>query len=413
MGIFTQLAKAYSRWEAPIVPIKGDGFNLLGDHFHPALVLLGPIYALFPSGLTLLVVQAVCFAISAGIVASAATRSLGVIPGLCFGITLGLSWGLQTAAEAQFHEIAFAVPLLAYSCSALADSRYRAAAIAAAPLVFVKEDLGITVAAIAVLLTWRSHDRRWLYLAAWGIVWFIIAVGIVLPLVNSNGRYAYGFSEAGTDPVAALLTGLTAGPKYEVVVLLIAVTAGLALRSPIVLLTLPTLAWRFVSSNENYWGTTWHYNAVLMPIIVVAALDSAIRLTHAHGDARSRVAGGTVLFAPVVAIGLTLAFPLGQSLQPTSNAIREASAAAVLKQVTAGARVESDITLLAYLAPRSTAYWSGNTRNPVPDFYVVDRGLQLDPLGRGAVEAAEDSHPGQRFELVYDSADFQVAAHAD
>src|SRR5690625_7364532 len=42
LGIFTQLAKAYGGLDAPIVPIKGDAVNLLGDHFHPILVLLAP-----------------------------------------------------------------------------------------------------------------------------------------------------------------------------------------------------------------------------------------------------------------------------------------------------------------------------------------------------------------------------------
>ena len=31
LAIFTQLAKAYASVEAPVVPIKGPGFNLLGD----------------------------------------------------------------------------------------------------------------------------------------------------------------------------------------------------------------------------------------------------------------------------------------------------------------------------------------------------------------------------------------------
>ena len=48
----------------------------------------------------------------------------------------------------DFHEIAFAVPLLAFSLSALVRGRIRAAVAWALPLVFVKEDQGFTVAAI-------------------------------------------------------------------------------------------------------------------------------------------------------------------------------------------------------------------------------------------------------------------------
>ncbi len=43
LAIFSELAKAYAHFQTPIVPVKGDGYNLLGDHFHPILILLGPI----------------------------------------------------------------------------------------------------------------------------------------------------------------------------------------------------------------------------------------------------------------------------------------------------------------------------------------------------------------------------------
>ena len=44
LAIFTEAAKSYSHFSAPIVPVKGPGYNLLGDHFHPILVLLGLVY---------------------------------------------------------------------------------------------------------------------------------------------------------------------------------------------------------------------------------------------------------------------------------------------------------------------------------------------------------------------------------
>ena len=64
------------------------------------------------------------------------------------GAAYGLSWGLQQMIDFDFHEIAFAVPLLACSLSALLRGRTRAAVLWALPLVFVKEDQGFTVAAI-------------------------------------------------------------------------------------------------------------------------------------------------------------------------------------------------------------------------------------------------------------------------
>src|SRR5262249_46369324 len=52
----------------------------------------------------------------------------------------------------DFHEIAFAIPLLAFSLSALVRRRLRPAVLWALPLVFVKEDQGFTVAAIGLVI---------------------------------------------------------------------------------------------------------------------------------------------------------------------------------------------------------------------------------------------------------------------
>ena len=156
-GIFTEAAQAYSRFEAPIVPIKGPGYNLLGDHFHPLLALLGPIFRLFPSALTLLVVQDVLIAVSVLPIARLAQRLLGRGGALLVGLAYGLGWGLQGAVAAQFHEVCLAVPLLAFGGVAFVERRWSACMAWLAPLVLVKEDLGLTVFMAGLAIAWRGR----------------------------------------------------------------------------------------------------------------------------------------------------------------------------------------------------------------------------------------------------------------
>ena len=126
LAIFSELAKDYAHFQAPIVPIKGEGFNLLGDHFHPILVLLGPVWRLFPTPLALLIVQDVLLAVSAWPITRLAMRTLTPWAGGALGLFYVLSWGFQGAVSAQFHEIAFAVPMLAWASTAFAERRWRA-----------------------------------------------------------------------------------------------------------------------------------------------------------------------------------------------------------------------------------------------------------------------------------------------
>ncbi|MEE6294770.1 DUF2079 domain-containing protein [Georgenia wangjunii] len=278
LGIFTQLAKAYGNLEAPIVPIKGEGFNLLGDHFHPVLVLLGPLYRVFPSGLTLLIVQALLVAVSVVPLTRVAIDRLGRWPGVAAGAAYAFSFGIQGAVGAQFHEVAFALPLLGLSLEAFLRGRHLAAAVWAAPLVLVKEDLGLTVLVLGLVIAWGGTVRAGAALAAWGLAWFVLATVVILPALNPRGQWDYTdrltLGDAVGDPLGTLADVLSPGEKVVTLLMLAAVAGVVGVRSPLVLAMVPTLAWRFLGNVPFYWGWTWHYNAVLMPVALAALLDA-------------------------------------------------------------------------------------------------------------------------------------------
>ena len=127
LGIFTEYVRQLAHLRAPVVNIHGPGFNLLGDHFQPIVALIVPFFLLFPSPATLLVAQALLTAVSVVPVSRAAAAMLGRGAGWAIGAAYGFSWGLAQMIDFDFHEIAFAVPLLACSLSALVRGRTRAA----------------------------------------------------------------------------------------------------------------------------------------------------------------------------------------------------------------------------------------------------------------------------------------------
>ena len=322
LAIFSELAKAYAHFQTPIVPVKGDGYNLLGDHFHPILILLGPIWRLFPTPLSLLITQDLLLAFSAWPLTRLASRLTNQWVAGGLGLVYVLSWGMQGAVAAQFHEIAFAMPLLAYASVAFVERRWGAVTAWSVPLVLVKEDMGLTVLMIgvAVILTsavpaWyrtctvirpggRGADgldaagdaagnapkddaarnrRRGLRLGVGmivgGIAAFLFAIQVFLPAFNINGVWDYGLSsqDKPTSPDAL--------PQKATVVVMLILTSGIiGVTSPWLLVVLPTLAWRFLGSVEFYWvWDNWHYNATLMPIALGALLDVVAR-RRMHGS---------------------------------------------------------------------------------------------------------------------------------
>ena len=304
LAIFSELAKAYAHFQAPIVPVKGDGFNLLGDHFHPILITLGPIWRLFPTPLSLLITQDLLLAVSAWPLTRLASRLTNQWVGGALGLVYVLSWGMQGAVAAQFHEIAFAMPMLAFASVAFVERRWVAVAAWSAPLVLVKEDMGLTVLMIgvAVILTsvvpaWyrtctvgdssadgandarnRSRGLRLgVGMIVGGVAAFLFSVLVFLPAFNINGVWDYGLSSDKPASPDALTQ------KVKVVVMLVLTSGVIGLTSPWLLVVLPTLAWRFLGSVDFYWvWDNWHYNVTLMPIALGALLDVVARY-RAHG----------------------------------------------------------------------------------------------------------------------------------
>lgn len=406
LGIFTQLAKAYSEFQPPIVSLKGEGYNLLGDHFHPLLVVLGPIYKVFPHAFTLLVVQNLLLAVSVVVVAHFAIKRLGRFTGVCIGFGYALSWGLQSAVDSQFHEIAFAVPLLALSLTALLDGRWRAAWIWAALLVFVKEDLGLTVLMIGLVMAFRTRTSAGLWLAAWGAGWFLVTTKVLLPAMNPGSQWAY---ESQLN-----LGGLLSDPlsffhpdKFLTVFLLVSITAGLCLFSPLTLIVLPTLAWRFLSELPVYWGQEWQYSAVLMPVVFVASIDALSRREALDSARLRRLLGAGILLISVV---LSSQYALGNLLEPARHfpLTTVASSEKALAEVPDGVTVETDISLMSYLTDRTEVYWIGN-KNPAPQYVLIDVSSRPDTAPTAAAAEAEQRFPGTRYETVFADSRYQVA----
>ena len=483
LGIFTELVKQYAHLHAPVADVRGAGFNLLGDHFSPIVALIAPLFLLVPSPGTLLVVQAFLTALSVLPVTWAAQEKLGRRAGLAIGAAYGFSWGLQQMVNFDFHEIAFAVPLLAFSMSALVRGRYRACVGWALPLVFVKEDQGFTVAAIGFLMIivsqWRDRTARAApsslsapagapgdgedrsgraavfggqFLIIWGIAWSVVAIGVIIPHFNPAHHYQYWSDGGALSPGGQFSAGaaahqlFTAWPtKLQTTLMILLPTAFIALWSPLSLIVLPSMLLRFFGTNSNYWSTDWHYNATVMPILFIAAIDAVARIraeragtpagehsengssAAATGEHRAlwRQAGRAGLVEPVraaidrhgaaamLAIGVALVFqfPVSNLWNPLTYHIGSHVTAAngAMAKVPDGATVTTTLDLLAPLAARTDTFWIGNVGNPNTTYIVFDgqnSGYSPAPTDIPAFVAGQ--HPGVRYQVIYDVDDVYV-----
>ncbi|MEU1788073.1 DUF2079 domain-containing protein [Streptomyces sparsogenes] len=412
LGIFEQAIRSYAHFRTPVADLKGPGFNILGDHFSPVTALLAPFYRVFPTPVTLLVAQAALFALSTIPVTRVAARLLGRGRGLAIGVAYGLSWGVQRAVDFDFHEIAFAMPLLAFSLEAVILRRWYAAMLWAAPLVLVKEDMGATVAAIgAVILirTWKERPPRIVPLAvgliAFGVLACALALGVIIPSFNGSGSYDYwnkvgsGGEQTGTIPFETAVRTL--------LWVLLPTSGLLALRSPLLLAAVPTLGWRFVSHDDHYWGTDWHYSAVLMPIVALALVDAVDRTRDSHRPWLASYARQLPALVAGAALALTASLPLENLTDPDYyEKPKEVTAVErLLDRIPDGASVEANVGPISRLTSRCRVLWVGGTQGVVPDYIALQ---EFDRTPDQLVEYAKQLHPDARYAYLGSSGGYFV-----
>ncbi len=396
LGIFTQIVRHYASGQAPTIELK-QGMNAWGDHFSPVLIVLAPVYRLFPSPVTLLVAQAALIALSAVPVGRFATQKFGVAAGAFIELAYGISYGLQSAVAFDFHEVAFAVPIAAYALEYLQRRRFRYASVLFALLVFVKEDLGLTAFVAGVIIA-SCRKRLGFAVMLWGGGWFIAATAFIVPSFTADDHYRSlnglsGGRGLSVDTVLQPWTTPDIWMRTSFIVIAVTCVGFVALLSPVIALAVPTMGWRFVASNQDYWSTHYHYDAILMPVIFFAAIDGYPRLVRLARrilrkqrivDAALRPA---VFGAACLTIGLlqTTAghYPFSKILSAHSYRRSASMSAAwkVAKLIPTGAVVRADNDIAPWLVSRTEVYAVHQAYGNIPRARWIILDLTRDTLG--------------------------------
>ncbi len=388
--IFQQAIANYAQGRAPDVLVKSQQpFNILGDHFSPILMLLAPFYRVWPSMYTLLVAQALFLSIGVHVVTRIGVRRLGGL-GYYLGLSFALSWGVLKVLDFDFHEACFAVAFLALALEALLDERLGWMLGWCAALLLVKEDTPLFIAGIGLVFA-AVNRRRWaVSLIGGSVLAFLLLTVVVIPAFSYTGTYTYfalGVTTGDSGPGS--LAGALAGNLFSVngVALLVAlaVTAAFGLRSPLILVLVPTLLARFASQREVYLEMKYYYDGPLMVICVVALIVAVqqrrIRLGRTPAQIRAWWSS-----ASGVAAGLMLAVLVDYNvhtseLPQTFADAREASqwrldARRLIDEIPPGVRVIADVGLLGNLADRNPVMlagpdWTDSTHIPLDADWVM------------------------------------------
>lgn len=315
LGIFDQTIWGYSRLEIVRNTVKGVP-NLLGDHFHPALMLLAPAYWIWDDARVLLVVQALLLAAASLPIYWWARPRLGVAGALAMQLAFLGFWGLLSGAIFDFHELALAVPAISFGLYALLERRTWLFWAMLALGCLSKEDIALTFAAMGVYaVAVQRRPRLGLAVLVVTAAWFVAVVGAIVPAIRGRPYHYWDYPTLGRSWIRAplvfarkpwpTLAALLDRPEKRAT---LAATFGawlfLPVLSPLLLVAVPTVAERFLAGNPAFWSEKFQYSLPLAPILAFAAVDSLSRLS------RFRAVGAVAVLACALVLTLGVVRPL-------------------------------------------------------------------------------------------------------
>jgi uncharacterized membrane protein len=373
LAIFDQAVWLYSRFQAPEVTVRfNQAVNILGDHFHPIIALLAPLFWIADTVESLLVGQAFLLAVSAIPVFLFTRRRLGIAAAWLFALSYSVYWGLQTAAEFEFHEIVFAVPLIAFAVYFIDVGNRKAYLACLALLLITKEDMPAMVAFFGLYLLLRHQYKDGLISFSIGVLCFPLFTRILIPYFAGGRPYDYWTYEALGSDLWSALKNMARRPglvvqslispevKLRTMWLLFSPFLFLSLLSPILLLMVPILAERFLSSRPMFWDPYYHHNAAIAPLIALAAADGLARIARVIKAERARHAVVILLSLAILSINVYMVTDLplwrltSSDYRRLSEKDRDGQAA--VSVIPAGVTVAAQVPIASHLTHRRGMY---------------------------------------------------------
>jgi uncharacterized membrane protein len=386
LGIFDQTIWGYSRLEIARNTVKGVP-NLLGDHFHPALMALAPAYWIWNDARVLLVVQAFLLAAASLPIFWWARPRLGLAGAAAIQLAFLGFWGLLAGVIFDFHELAVAVPAISFGLYALLERRPGLFWPMFALGCLSKEDVALTFAAMGLYaLVVQRRGRFGLGVTVLAGGWFALTIGAIVPAIAGH-RYTYwdypslGPSwtraplAAARRPWRALAALVDRSGKRETLAATFGAWLFLPLASPLLLVAIPTLAERFLAKNPSFWSAKFQYSLPIAPILAFAAVDSLSRLRGL------RLLGAAGLLACGLVLTLAVVRPL-RGLTSYMPAGRAVAIDACLDRIPPQAAVAASGSLIPHLTHRLRIDPLFRQEN---DSYLAVAGARGHPRGYRAV----------------------------
>jgi uncharacterized membrane protein len=364
-GIFSQYVWLLGRFHEPFNTINLR--TLLGDHVEPGIALLAPLGTLGVGAPGILVVQTLALAATAPLLhllarAHGARGWLAAVPALLWCASPVV---LRPALH-DFHPEALVPVLLVGGCLALARDRTIWFLVTAIVACAMKEDVGLTYAALGLVLLWEGRRRLGGALALGAAAYSAFAVYVVLPAFGTAAEQEFGPRFAGDrgesvadvvrysllHPFSAVERALTPN-DVGILLMLVLTTGGLCLLAPRrLLVAVPAAALNLLSAYDLQHTIQYHYWIVAAAAVAAAGAVGAGRVAAPSTATWLRWGAAAGILLTVLSLQWGSAIVRQIRFEWPKRDDRQA----VLDAIPAGASVSAPMHALAHLAERKRLF---------------------------------------------------------
>lgn len=381
LGLYDQGVWLLSRFKAPFVTLMGR--NMFGDHASLVLILLAPLYWLFPGSETLLVVQSMAIAAGSIPLYLYARRRLN---NDWLAVMAGMCWLLHPAVSGSnfenFHPdsmLGLFVPLALY---AALESKWRLYIFSVILCALVKEDVVLVLVPLGVWVALR-RDRRIGYatIAASVIAtlagMFILMRSLIGVPTRNGWRIPFGgfggfIKKSLTDPSTVLEYLSSEGRLFYIWQMVAPVGVLFVLMPDLALVSGLVLLGNIVSTFWYQFHIGYHYSLIAVPALIFGSVYAIGRVSK-----RSRILlCGAMLICSVTTAVIWGSYGFSRHPQyhwPASHPVAVA-ARDIMKDVPDDAVISVYHSLAPHLAHREKIYMFPNPFRVL--LYGVDISLE-------------------------------------
>lgn len=386
LGIYTQSVYLYSQNLTPFSTLKH--MIILADHFGPILLLISPIYKLFPSASTLLILQAIFVSLSSiPIYAIAQDRLKNTKVSLLIMLSYLTSVGILSAISFDFHLTTISVLPLSLALYCWYFKKWKLYWIVLLFSLTFKEDVPLFILGLGIFQLLQKEIKI-------GLSTVIFALFSVYTIKFQIMPFLWKGAEAGylsisifplDSPIDLFLLFITRPSmlidqifnspiKIQTIDALYQQFAFLPVLSIFSWLTVfPSLFLRFSSTYTQTWTNVWHHSANLAPFLAVSTILALKRFK--------------IPFLPIVILLLFFLItggmaPNGMILTTIQNPIQDFSRFQYIqdsiKDIPESAAVSAQSPLVPHLANRENIYLFPEVYGA--EYIVLDTSLSSYPM---------------------------------